>query len=221
MNIFDIIGPVMVGPSSSHTAGVVRIGQAVRGILGEEPAQMHVSFHGSFSTTYQGHGSDKAIVAGMLGLDTGNLHIRDSFELASKNSLQFSFDTAHLQVEHPNSLQVAVIGKTGRNAVVIGSSLGGGRIEIVMIDGMPVQYTGEYETLLITHQDRPGVIAYVSMQLAAHNVNVAQMRTYRDARGALAMMIIESDEPITSVVLAGIETMQHVKHVRLIRRIEV
>ncbi len=196
MHIFDIMGPVMVGPSSSHTAGAVRIGLMTRRLLGGRPVRAQLRLHGSFAATGAGHGTDRALVAGLLGMHPDDPDIPRSFALAEQAGLSLSIGTVELRGAHPNTVILEVTGGDGRTLEVNASSLGGGRVRVNTIDGMEASFTGDYPTLIIRNEDRPGLVAEVSGLLSAHGVNIATMQLYRDRRGGLAVMVIESDQPI-------------------------
>ncbi len=195
--VFDIIGPVMIGPSSSHTAGATRLGKLARAILGEEPCQVLVKLHGSFAKTYRGHGTDKALVAGLLGFSADDERIPTALTLAGAAGMKIEFIKADLGAVHPNTACLEMVGQSGRKAIVMGSSIGGGSIIVTKINGYQVELTGEYATLITIHEDRPGIVALVTQVLAQEEVNVAFMRVSRQERGAEALMILESDEPIS------------------------
>lgn len=195
--VFDIIGPVMIGPSSSHTAGATRLGKLARAILGEAPCQVIVKLHGSFAKTYRGHGTDKAIVAGLLGFSADDERIPTALTLATAAGMKIEFVKVDLAAVHPNTACLEMVGKSGRKATVMGSSIGGGSIIVTKINGYQVELTGEYATLITIHKDRPGVVALVTQVLAQEKINVAFMRVSRQERGAEALMILESDEPIS------------------------
>lgn len=196
MSIFDILGPVMVGPSSSHTAGAVRIGIVTRKLLGEEPKKAEILLHGSFAMTGKGHGTDKAIIAGLLGMYPDNMNIPNSFEIAKENGLSVKIGITELRKAHPNSVQINVFGETGRKLEVIASSLGGGRIEICQIDGIDTNFSGNYNTLIVHNLDQPGHIAEITSMLSHKSVNIASMHLSRDIRGGYAVMVIECDQQI-------------------------
>lgn len=196
MTIFDIMGPVMVGPSSSHTAGAVRIGLITRRLLGGTPAKAQIKLHGSFAATGGGHGTDKALVAGLLGLTPDDPRIPMSFALAEEANLELSFSSVVLRGAHPNTVVLTVENSAGNVLEVNASSLGGGRVRVNAIDGMEATFTGDYPTLIIRNEDRPGLVAEVSGILSEQGVNIATMQLYRDRRGGLAVMVIESDQPI-------------------------
>lgn len=210
--VFDIIGPIMIGPSSSHTAGAARIGLMARKILGEEPLQATIELHGSFAQTYKGHGTDKAIIAGIMGFATDDERIKDALSIAVSNGLKYQINTTDLGDVHPNTAVIYLIGESGRMTRIVGASLGGGNIRITNIDGYDVELMGQYHTLISIHQDRPGVITKVTSILAKYKINVAFMRVSRKSRGAEALMIIEVDEAISDDVLEETKQVQGVTH---------
>lgn len=200
--VFDIVGPVMIGPSSSHTAGAVRLGLMVRKILGEPAVRAEIGLYGSFAQTYRGHGTDKALIAGILGFALDDERIRDALALARGRGLDFSFQKAQLEQAHPNTAVIHLTGASGRTARVRGASVGGGNIRITNIDGYEVELTGTYPALITIHHDRPGVITKVTQILARYEYNIAFMRVSRHSRGEMAMMILELDEPLSGDVVA-------------------
>ena len=196
MNIFDIMGPIMVGPSSSHTAGAARMGRVARHLLGSQPVKADIQLHGSFAATGSGHGTDRAIVAGLLDLAPDHPGIPHSFELARQAGMAVSIRPVDLPGAHPNTAVLHLTDQQGRTLTVSASSLGGGRIRVNAIDGMEASFSGELPTLIIRNQDRPGMVAEVTGVLSKRQVNIATMQLYRDMRGGLAVMVIESDQPI-------------------------
>lgn len=196
MNIFDILGPVMVGPSSSHTAGAARIGYVSRALLGERPVEAKINLHGSFALTGKGHGTDRALVAGILGMQPDDSRIPDSFEAAREAGLRFTIGTAQLKEVHPNSVQLKLKGEGGRELEIIASSPGGGRISIVEIDGISANFSGDYPTLIVHNLDQPGLVAEVTSMLAHKSVNIATLNLYRNMRGGYAVMVIETDQRV-------------------------
>ena len=199
--VFDIVGPVMIGPSSSHTAGAVRLGLMARKILGEEAVRAEINLHGSFARTYRGHGTDKALIAGILGFVPEDERIREALQIARDHGLEFSFQTVNLEEAHPNTAVIYLVGRSGRTARVRGASVGGGNIMISNIDGYNVELTGQYPALITINHDCPGVITRVTQILAHAAVNIAFMRVSRQNRGETAMMIMELDEePAASVI---------------------
>ena len=199
--VFDIVGPVMIGPSSSHTAGAVRLGLMARKILGEEAVRAEINLHGSFARTYRGHGTDKALIAGILGFAPEDERIREALQIARGHGLEFNFQTVNLEEAHPNTAVIYLVGRSGRTARVRGASVGGGNIMISNIDGYQVELTGQYPALITIHHDCPGVITRVTQILAHAAVNIAFMRVSRQNRGETAMMIMELDEePVAAVI---------------------
>ncbi len=194
MNVFDVTGPVMVGPSSSHTAGAVRIGNMAGGLLGEDAVKVMITLYGSFAKTYRGHGTDRALIAGVMGMKSDDFMIRNSLKTARDRGLGFSFSTNTCSEYHPNTALLHLKGTSGREVSVLGSSIGGGNIVISRINSHKVEFTGEHHTLIISHRDTPGVISAVTDRLARDDINIAKMNVYRSQKGGLAMMIIETDQ---------------------------
>ena len=207
MNIFDIMGPVMVGPSSSHTAGAARMGFVARKLLGFQPARANIALHGSFAATGAGHGTDKAIVAGLLAMKPDDPDIPRSFQLAKEARLEVHIQTVDLRDAHPNTAVMTLIGERGRTVVVNASSLGGGRIRVNSIDGMNAAFSGDMPTLIIRNQDKPGIVSEVSYCLARRNMNIATMQLYRDRREGLSVMVLECDQPLTQEVLDDLQLL--------------
>ena len=178
MNLLDIIGPVMVGPSSSHTAGAVKIGRVCHKLLAEKVVRADIYFHGSFLATGKGHGTDKAVVAGLLGMQVDDPAIPHSFEIAEREGLQFTLSGIDLGDVHPNSVKLELTGESGRTLEVIAASIGGGRIEICEIDGLTANFSGDYPTLIVHNIDQPGHVTEVTSMLAHKSVNIATMQLY-------------------------------------------
>ena len=210
MNIFDILGPVMVGPSSSHTAGAVRIGLIARRLLGGQPATAKITLSGSFAATGPGHGTDRALVAGLLGMKPDDIRIPDSFALAVEQGLAFTFDKIELKEAHPNTaiLQLSTAG--GRELEVQASSLGGGRIMVNKLDGINVNFNGDSPTLIVHNLDQPGHVAEVTSMLSHKSVNIATMQLYRNHRGGYAVMVIETDQDIPAEALRWLSRLEGV-----------
>lgn len=201
MTIFDIMGPVMIGPSSSHTAGAARIGRMARRLLGAAPKKAQILLHGSFAATGEGHGTDRALVAGILDMAPDDPRLPQAFELAGEAGLEFSIGKTHLQGAHPNTALVRLTGEGGEQLELRGVSLGGGRARIEAIDGLETSFSGDMPTLIIRNEDRPGQVHEVTGALSRRGVNIASMRLFRDKRGGLAIMVIESDQPIGDEVV--------------------
>lgn len=196
MNLFDILGPVMVGPSSSHTAGAVRIGYVGAILLQEKPIRADITLHGSFATTGKGHGTDKALIAGLIGMRPDDIRIPDSFELAGKEGLEFAFHTGVIKDAHPNTALLELTGADGKTLKVQASSIGGGRIMIDKLDGTEVHFSAEKPTLIVNNLDKPGYVAEVTNHLAKSGINIATMQLYRGRRGGDAIMTIELDHSV-------------------------
>ncbi len=201
MNIFDIMGPLMIGPSSSHTAGAVKIGLVTRRLLGAQPEKAEILLHGSFAATGGGHGTDKALVAGLLGMKPDDIEIPKSLEMAKQRGLDFSIGRIELRGAHPNSVVVRVKDEGHRQIEILAASLGGGRVKVMSIDGMDASFTCDYPTVIVRNEDKPGMISEVSTVLSQQNVNVAAMQLYRQRRGGLAVMVIESDQPVQADII--------------------
>lgn len=215
LDIFDILGPVMVGPSSSHTAGAVRIGRMARTLLGAQPVKAEIGLHGSFAETGQGHGTDRALVAGLLGMLPDDLNIPRSFEIAGEQGLNFTFKILELRDVHPNTAVLRVEDKAGKTITVQAASIGGGRIRVEQINGVDVNFTGDYNTLVIRHQDVHGELNRITHELAEGGVNIANMSLFRSKRGGNVLTVIEMDEKLKPEVrerICQIEAVQDVTY---------
>ena len=210
MNLFDIIGPVMVGPSSSHTAGAVKIGNISRKLLGETPKEAKIYFHGSFLATGKGHGTDKALIAGIMGMDSYDERIRCSLELAREQGLEYEFHEVNIPDAHPNTAHIFLYGESGKTADIQGASVGGGNILVEKINGMDVAYTGQSTTILVRHYDRPGAIAAVTNFMAYSDVNIGNFRLSRQKKGGEAIMTIEIDGAAPEGLTAQLKVLPHV-----------
>lgn len=202
VSLFDILGPVMVGPSSSHTAGACRLGLMARAIVGGQPEDVTIRLHGSFAATGAGHGTHQAIVGGLLGFAPDDLRLRTAFAEAERAGLVYRIESIDLGEDaHPNTAVFEV--RRGEAQVhVQGASIGGGRIEVTDIDGFPVSLGGDYHTLIVLARDEPGTIATISSLFAERGVNLATMRVDRTGRRKEALMTIEVDEPVAEDVVA-------------------
>lgn len=213
--VFDIIGPVMIGPSSSHTAGAARIGLAARTIFGRQPKKAEITFYGSFAKTYRGHGTDVAIVGGILGFDTYDDRIVKSLELAKEAGVTIKFKAVEEQRDHPNTARVYLEDEQG-SLEAVGISIGGGKMEIIEINGFELKLSGASPSLLVLHEDRFGMIASVATVLANHRINVGYMQVSRKDKGSEALMIIETDEPVTEEVQREIELLDDIFNVSML-----
>ncbi len=216
MDLFDVIGPVMIGPSSSHTAGAARIGKITRMLLGSEPRRARIGLHGSFQKTYLGHGTDKALVGGLLGMDVDDLRLRSSLELAKARGLEYSFYNANLRGAHPNTVVLDVDGQDGRSICVQAASVGGGEIVVQSIDGLEAGFSGHENTLVLTHHDTPGMIAAIGGTVAGSGLNIATMRVFRRSAGGEAMVALELDGDASQELLRRLEALEGVYHVAYI-----
>jgi len=218
MDIFDILGPVMVGPSSSHTAGAVRIGKIARMLLGCEPVEAVLTLHGSFAETGRGHGTDKALIAGLLGMEPDNMDIPNSFELARGKGLRFTFQNAQLRDAHPNTVILELLGSGGGRLKMQASSIGGGRIVVDKIDDMPMEFTGDYHTLIVYNKDVHGYVSGVTSTLSLAGVNIANMRLRRQSKGGWAIMVIETDQTVPAHVLDMLRNLDGIHKVTYYER---
>jgi L-serine dehydratase len=207
MNIYDIIGPIMIGPSSSHTAGAVRLGLVALSLLGEKPKSAVITLYSSFAKTGKGHGTDKAIIGGILGYDIDDERILKSLE-TTEFTYEFKYDDS--DEFHPNTAEIQLLGQN--NLVIMrGASIGGGRIEVQEIDGMKVSFNGELNTLIVFHTDQKGVVADISGLLSSNDINIAFMKLYRLGEGRDAITVIETDQRVE--MLPEIEKISGVKRV--------
>ena len=213
LDIFDILGPVMVGPSSSHTAGAVRIGRMARTLLGGQPVKAEIGLHGSFAETGQGHGTDRALVAGLLGMKPDDLEIPRSFELAAEQGLQFEFRAVQLREAHPNTAVLTVEDASGKRLRVQAASTGGGRIRVDSLNGVEVSFTGAFNTLVVHHRDVAGELSRITNELAVGGVNIANMSLCRSRRGGDVLTIIETDHKLRSDVVERIGSLYAVDDV--------
>lgn len=219
MQLFNILGPVMIGPSSSHTAGAARIGRIALHLLGEPVLSAEVGFHGSFAKTWRGHGTDRAIVGGLMDMATDDVRLRDSLALAKQSGLEVRFQAIELQNAHPNTVRIRAKGVCGAQIELIAASIGGGNIEVRSIDGMELCFTGNQPTLIVRHRDVPGMIATVSGMLAQEGINIATMRVSRRSQGGEAMMAIEMDVLPGSGLLSRLEGVEGLTRATLLEKI--
>jgi L-serine dehydratase len=218
-NVFDLLGPVMVGPSSSHTAGAVRLGEMARKILGEEPIAGTIILHGSFAETGKGHGTNMALIAGLLGMTPDDERIPEAPLLAKELGKNFIFETADLGEVHPNTVKFELTGLKG-NVTVVGSSIGGGTVVVREINNFQVEIRGDYSALVILHRDLPGVVAQVTLLLATAQINIARMRVSREKKGAQALMVLETDQVIDETVLVLLQRLPNIHQALAIEPLE-
>ena len=210
MDLFDIVGPIMVGPSSSHTAGAVRIGYVAGKLLGEPVRKASILLYGSFLATGGGHGTKKALVAGLLGMEPDDYRIADSFQIAEDQGIQVTFGEAKLEDAHPNTAVLHLRGITDKSIEVQASSIGGSRINIDKIDGISTNFSGDHPTLIVHNLDQPGHVSEVTSMRAHKGVNIATMQLYRSAKGKKAVMVLECDQEIPE---DGLSWLEHVEGV--------
>lgn len=213
MDLFDVIGPVMVGPSSSHTAGAARIGKITRRLLGCRPVCAKIGLYGSFQKTYLGHGTDKALIGGLLGMNVDDLRLRNSLEIARQEGLEYSFYPAELHHAHPNTVIMDVDGEDGRHLTVQASSVGGGEIRVNAIDGLEAGFSGHENTIVLTYADTRGMIAAISKQVSEAHLNIATMRVFRDTQGGKAIMALELDGEAPDELLQALAQLRDVYRV--------
>ena len=194
IGIFDVIGPVMVGPSSSHTSGAATIAWMARQIFSGSPCKVTFTLYGSFAETYRGHGTDRALIGGMLGYRSDDVRIRNAYQHAREEGLAVEFKVDRLtDTGHPNTVDVLMERDDGHTLLIRGVSVGGGRVRIVRLNEIEVDFTGEYSTMIVGHQDKTGTAAYITSRFAEHSINIAALKLFREEKGKNAFTVIESD----------------------------
>ncbi len=216
IGIFDVLGPIMIGPSSSHTAGAARLGKIARTIVNKPIKDVTFLLHGSFKETYKGHGTDRALVAGILGMMPDDERLRDALLIAEKEGLEVHFLPADLGQVHPNTVKILMTDCDDINWEVLGSSIGGGLVEIYEINGNKVKITGEYPTIITCHDDIPGTVSKVSTLFYDNDINIAHMTLVRSQKGKDATMTFEVDNNVSEELIAAIKAVQGLKRVILI-----
>ncbi|HIX90371.1 MAG TPA: L-serine ammonia-lyase, iron-sulfur-dependent subunit beta [Candidatus Agathobaculum pullicola] len=194
VSVFDVLGPNMIGPSSSHTAGAAVIAFLAHKMIAPSLKKVDFTLYGSFAKTYHGHGTDRALLGGMMGFNTDDIRIRNSFQIAAERGLAYSFIPCESETDiHPNTVDIRMENTRGQVMTVRGESLGGGKVRISRINGVSVDFTGDYSTVIVVQQDKPGVVAHITKVLSDSNVNIAFMRLFRESKGNTAYTIVESD----------------------------
>ena len=194
ISVFDVLGPNMIGPSSSHTAGAAVIGHLAHKMIAPPLKRVTFTLYGSFAKTYRGHGTDRALLGGVMGFSAGDIRIRDSFQIADQQGIRYEFYPNETEKElHPNTVDIQMENEAGQVMTLRGESLGGGKVRIVRINGVAVDFTGEYSAVIVVQQDRPGVVAHITKVISDLGVNIAFMRLFRDTKGQTAYTIVESD----------------------------
>lgn len=218
ISVFDVLGPNMIGPSSSHTAGAAAIALLARKMLNGELVKADFTLYGSFARTYRGHGTDRALLGGIMGFSTDDRRIPDSFAIADEIGLSYSFTTDEKETEvHPNTVDIRMEDSLGHVLTVRGESIGGGKVRITRIDQVEVDFSGEYSTLIVVQQDKPGVVAHITRCLSEKNVNIAYMKLYREEKGSTAYSIVESDDKLPPEAVEQIRENKYVTDVMLIQ----
>lgn len=218
ISVFDVLGPNMIGPSSSHTAGAAVIAFLAQKMINGPLVKVEFTLYGSFAKTYRGHGTDRALLGGIMGFATDDMRIRDSFEIARERGLEFSFLPNEEETEvHPNTVDIAMENATGQKMTIRGESLGGGKVRIVRINQVKVEFTGEYSAVIVIHQDKPGVVAHITKCLSDRNVNIAFMRLFREKKGHTAYSIVESDGSLPEDIAESLRENGNVHDVMVVQ----
>lgn len=219
MNVFDIIGPVMIGPSSSHTAGAARLGKVAKIMFGKDIKKAHIYMHGSFAKTGKGHGTDKALIAGLLGMEPDNDDLRYSFDIAKEQGMEFEFSTIELENVHPNTVRIILNGEKDEKLTMEGSSVGGGCILVYKLNNYEVNLNFENPSIVVVHTDHPGVIAKVTDELYKYGVNICDFHLSRKSKGGEALMTIGMDSMPDSKIAEDISEIDFVSAVNLLDRL--
>lgn len=218
ISVFDVLGPNMIGPSSSHTAGAAVIAFLAQKMINGPLVKVEFTLYGSFAKTYRGHGTDRALLGGIMGFATDDMRIRESFEIAREKGLEFSFIPNEEETEvHPNTVDIAMENAAGQKMLIRGESLGGGKVRIVRINQVKVEFTGEYSAVIVIHQDKPGVVAHITKCLSDRNVNIAFMRLFREKKGHTAYSIVESDGSLPEDVAEKLRENVNVHDVMIVQ----
>ncbi len=219
ISVFDVLGPNMIGPSSSHTAGAEIIAFLAQKMLAPPLRRVEFTLYGSFAKTYHGHGTDRALLGGILGFSADDSRIRDSFRIAEEQGIAYQFRTNETETEvHPNTVDIRMENAAGQVMTIRGESLGGGKVRIVRINGVEVDFTGEYNALIVVQQDKPGVVAHITKTLSDRGVNIAFMRLFREEKGSKAYTIVESDERLPEDVDQLLRQNPHIHDVMIVQQ---
>ena len=219
ISLFEVIGPNMVGPSSSHTAGAASMALLARKLFPGEIKSVHFTLYGSFARTYRGHGTDRALLGGIMGFETDDLRIRDSLSIAKEQGLHYSFSVSAQEdaAIHPNTADMEIEGTKGEKLFVRGVSIGGGKVKIVKLNQIEVDFTGEYSTLIVSQTDKPGVVAHITRVLSEEGVNIAFMRLFRESKGEIAYTIVESDAKLPENIVPAIRENPNIHEVMIVK----
>ena len=218
ISVFDVLGPNMIGPSSSHTAGAAKIAYLAQKMITGPLLQVDFTLYGSFARTYRGHGTDRALLGGIMGFTTDDMRIRNSFEIAENEGIAFQFQPNEEETDvHPNTVDIHMVNKAGQEMTVRGESLGGGKVRISRINKVQVDFTGEYSAVIVIQKDRPGVVAHITKALSDRNVNIAFMRLFREGKGNIAYTIVESDGRLPENIREELLKNEHVHDVMIVQ----
>ena len=218
ISVFDVLGPNMIGPSSSHTAGAAKIAYLAQKMITGPLIQVDFTLYGSFARTYRGHGTDRALLGGIMGFTTDDMRIRNSFEIAENKGIAFTFQPDEEETDvHPNTVDIHMVNKAGQEMTVRGESLGGGKVRISRINKVQVYFTGEYSAVIVIQKDRPGVVAHITKALSDRNVNIAFMRLFREGKGNVAYTIVESDGHLPENIREELLKNEHVHDVMVVQ----
>lgn len=218
ISVFDVLGPNMIGPSSSHTAGAAKIAYLAQKMITGPLIQVDFTLYGSFARTYRGHGTDRALLGGIMGFTTDDMRIRNSFEIAENKGIAFTFQPDEEETDvHPNTVDIHMVNKAGQEMTVRGESLGGGKVRISRINKVQVDFTGEYSAVIVIQKDRPGVVAHITKALSDRNVNIAFMRLFREGKGDIAYTIVESDGHLPENIREELLKNEHVHDVMIVQ----
>ena len=218
ISVFDVLGPNMIGPSSSHTAGAAKIAYLAQKMITGPLIQVDFTLYGSFARTYRGHGTDRALLGGIMGFTTDDMRIRNSFEIAENKGIAFTFQPDEEETDvHPNTVDIHMVNKAGQEMTVRGESLGGGKVRISRINKVQVDFTGEYSAVIVIQKDRPGVVAHITKALSDRNVNIAFMRLFREGKGNIAYTIVESDCHLPENIREELLKNEHVHDVMIVQ----
>ena len=218
ISVFDVIGPNMIGPSSSHTAGADSLAFLAQKMINGPLKKVDFTLYGSFAKTYRGHGTDRALLGGIMGFTTDDKRIPDSFSIAEEKGLEYHFHINETEeVDHPNTVDITMVNEDGQTLTVRGESLGGGKIRISRINQVDVDFTGEYSTAIVIHQDTPGVVAYITRCLSERNINIAFMRLFRESKGTTAYTIVESDGHLPEDIVESIHQNTNIHDVMVVQ----
>jgi len=218
ISVFDVLGPNMIGPSSSHTAGACVIGYLAQKMINGSIVKVEFTLYGSFAKTYRGHGTDRALLGGVMGFYTDDVRIRDSFEIAGERGIDFSFIPNDTETDtHPNTVDVRMVNEKGQEMTIRGESLGGGKVRIVRINHVDVDFSGEYSAVIVVQQDKPGVVAHITRCLSENDVNIAFMRLFREKKGDIAYTIVETDGQLPECIADYLRLNRNIHDVMIVQ----